>query len=43
MIHVNVPTRLSKRQRELLEALAAESGEAVLAGGILDRVKDSLG
>jgi molecular chaperone DnaJ len=43
MIHVNVPTKLSKRQRELLEALAAESGEAVLGGGILNRVKDSLG
>jgi molecular chaperone DnaJ len=43
MIHVNVPMKLSKRQRELLEALAAESGEAVLGGGIFDRVKDSLG
>lgn len=43
MVRVNVPTKLSKRQRQLLEELAAESGEAVLAGGILDRVKDALG
>jgi hypothetical protein len=38
-----VPTKLSKRQRELLEELAAESGEAVLSGGILDRMKDAFG
>jgi molecular chaperone DnaJ len=43
MVHVNVPTKLSKRQRELLEELAAESGEAVLSGGILDRMKDAFG
>jgi molecular chaperone DnaJ len=42
-VRVSVPTKLSKRQRELLEALAAESGEAVLSGGIFDRVKDALG
>ncbi len=43
MIHVTVPTRLSKKQRQLLEEFAAESGEAVLPGGIFDRVKDALG
>jgi molecular chaperone DnaJ len=44
IVHVNVPTKLSKRQRQLLEELAAESGEAVLpAGGIIDRMKDALG
>jgi molecular chaperone DnaJ len=43
MVHVNVPTKLSKRQRELLEELAAESGDAVLAGGLLDRMKDAFG
>jgi molecular chaperone DnaJ len=44
MVHVNVPTKLSKKQRQLLEELAAESGEAVLqGGGIIDRMKDVLG
>ncbi len=43
MVHVNVPTKLSKRARQLLEELAAESGEAVLPAGIFDRVKDALG
>jgi molecular chaperone DnaJ len=43
MVRVNVPTKLSKRQRQLLEELAAESGETVLAGGIFDRMKDALG
>jgi len=44
IVHVNVPTKLSKRQRQLLEELAAESGDAVLpGGGILDRMKDALG
>jgi molecular chaperone DnaJ len=44
-IHVVVPNKLSKRQRELLEALAAESGESVLSssGGILDRMKGAIG
>jgi molecular chaperone DnaJ len=42
-VRVTVPTKLSKRQRQLLEELAAESGEAVLPGGILDRMKDALG
>ncbi|MGA3058490.1 MAG: molecular chaperone DnaJ [Candidatus Limnocylindrales bacterium] len=43
MIRVRVPTKLSKRQRQLLEELAAESGEPVLPGGILDRIKDAIG
>ncbi len=43
MVRVAVPTKLSKRQRQLLEELAAESGEVVLSGGIMDRVKDALG
>ena len=43
MVHVNVPTKLSKKQRQLLEELAAESGEPVLSGGFFDRVKDALG
>ncbi len=41
-VRVDVPTKLSKRQRELLERFAAESGEAVHGGGILDKVKDAL-
>ena len=43
-VKVAVPTKLSKRQRDLLEALAAASGEAVggVGGGLLDRVKDAL-
>jgi molecular chaperone DnaJ len=43
LIHVHVPTRLSKKQRQLLEELAAESGETVLTGGVIDKVKDALG
>ena len=42
LAHVNVPTKLSKRQRQLLEELASESGETVLGAGFLDRVKDVL-
>ena len=42
-VRVAVPTKLSKRQRQLLEELAAESGEVVLSGGILDRMKDAIG
>ncbi len=42
-VDVRVPTKLSKRQRELLEALAAESGERpAKPGRILDRVKDAI-
>jgi molecular chaperone DnaJ len=43
LVRVNVPTKLSKKQRQLLEELAAESGEQVLPAGIIDRMKDALG
>jgi molecular chaperone DnaJ len=43
LVRVNVPTKLSKKQRQLLEELAAESGEPVLPAGILDRMKDAIG
>ena len=33
IINVTVPTKLSKKQRELLEAFAKESGETVFLGG----------
>jgi molecular chaperone DnaJ len=40
LIDVDVPKKLSKKQRELLEAFAKESGETVSApgGGILDKL-----
>jgi molecular chaperone DnaJ len=46
MVQVQVPNKLNKRQRELLEAYAAESGEVVSSNGhasILGRVRDALG
>jgi molecular chaperone DnaJ len=45
LVDVVVPTRLSKRQRELLAEYAAEAGEPVANGhsGILDKVRDALG
>jgi len=43
MIRVNVPTKLSKKQRRLLEDYAAEGGEEVTTGGFFDRMKDALG
>jgi molecular chaperone DnaJ len=44
LVNVVVPSKLSKRQRELLEQLAEESGETVAPNaGILDRVRDALG
>jgi molecular chaperone DnaJ len=43
LVDVAVPTKLSKKQRELLERFAAESGEQVGTGGILDKVRDVLG
>jgi len=48
LVDVRVPTKLSSRQRELLEEFAAESGEHVgrggsNGGGIIDRLKDALG
>jgi molecular chaperone DnaJ len=46
-VNVAVPTKLNRRQRELLQELAAESDEVVSVNGsggsILDRVKDALG
>ncbi|HET7677366.1 MAG TPA: DnaJ C-terminal domain-containing protein, partial [Candidatus Limnocylindrales bacterium] len=44
VVDVRVPTRLSKRQRELLEAFAAESGETANGRqpGILGKVKDAI-
>jgi molecular chaperone DnaJ len=44
-VHVVVPSKLTKKQRELLEALAAESGDPVTSssGGIFDRMKDAIG
>ncbi len=41
IVQVNVPTRLSKRQRQLLEELAREAGEPVMQGGIFDKMKDA--
>ena len=39
MVDVAVPTRLSKKERELLEAYADEAGEAVASGGgFIDKV-----
>ena len=46
LVRVKVPTRLSREQREALEAYAAASGERVGGGakaGVLDRLKDALG
>ena len=44
-VNVVVPAKLSKRQRELLNEYATESGETVGAsgGGILEKVRDALG
>ena len=45
LVDVAVPTRLSKAQREALEAFAEAAGEVVGngGGGILERVRDRLG
>ncbi len=44
LVNVVVPTRLSKREREILESYATEAGETVgHDGGILERVRDALG
>ena len=42
-VSVKVPTKLSKGQREALEAFARESGETVGGPGILERVREKLG
>jgi molecular chaperone DnaJ len=38
LIDVEVPRKLSRKQRELLEAFARESGDPVGGGGILDKL-----
>ena len=44
MVDVVVPTKLTKKQRELLEAYAAEAGDPVAeARGVFDKVRDALG
>jgi molecular chaperone DnaJ len=46
LVDVRVPTKLSPRQRELLEEFATEGGETIAkgaGGGIIDRLKDALG
>jgi molecular chaperone DnaJ len=40
-VHVTVPTKLSKRERELLEAFAHEGGDLVDERSFLERVKDA--
>jgi DnaJ-class molecular chaperone len=44
LVDVRVPSKLSKRQRELLEAVSAEFGEpaAPKGPGILGKVKDAI-
>jgi molecular chaperone DnaJ len=44
LVDVHVPTRLSRKQRELLEAFAVDAGETNgrQGGHILDRVKDAI-
>jgi molecular chaperone DnaJ len=43
MVDVRVPSRLTRRQRELLESLSAEFGEEPAPrSGILDKVKDAI-
>ena len=46
LVDVQIPTKLTKEQREALEAFAAASGESGLGTarpGVLDRLKDALG
>ena len=46
LLKVQIPTRMSKEQREALEAFAAASGEQTghgKGGGVFDRIKDALG
>ncbi len=45
IVDVDVPTRLSKAEREALHAYAEAAGEIVTegGGGIIDRVRDALG
>ncbi len=46
LVDVHIPTKLTREQREALEAFAAVSGESGLGTpktGVLDRLKDALG
>ena len=46
LVDVTIPTKLSKEQREALEAYAAASGETNVGtgkGGVFERIKDALG
>jgi molecular chaperone DnaJ len=44
LVDVAVPTKLSKKQRELLEAYATDAGESVgTTGGLRDKLRDALG
>jgi len=40
-VHVHVPTKLNKRQRELLEEYAVAGGDAIEGRTFFDRVKDA--
>ena len=42
IVDVEVPTKLSRAEREALEAYAKASGEIVSEGGLLDKVRDKL-
>jgi molecular chaperone DnaJ len=44
-VNVVVPSKLSKRQRELLTEYAVDAGEPIAGahGGIFDKVRDALG
>jgi molecular chaperone DnaJ len=42
LVDVEVPTKLSRAEREALEAYAKASGEIVSEGGLLDKVRDKL-
>jgi molecular chaperone DnaJ len=46
IVDVRIPTKLTREQREALEAFAAASGETGLGTGkvsVLERLKDALG
>ena len=42
LVDVDVPSKLSRAQREALEAYAKATGEIVSEGGLLDKVRDKL-
>jgi molecular chaperone DnaJ len=43
LVNVVVPTKLSKAERDALQAYAVAAGEEVSEGGFLERVRDALG